>query len=183
MEDAPPLLLTLALAPAAAAVFEAERRRHFPPARNQVPAHVSLFHHLPGAALDGILGDVQSAAADTPAFTVTVDAPVSLGRGVAYRLSSPVLLRLRARLAAVWRDWLTPQDRQGFRPHVTIQNKVTPEAARVLHATLLSRFMPYAVPAIGLDLWWYRGGPWELCRHVPLAAAPPGQEPGAIATP
>lgn len=57
--------------------------------------------------------------------------------------------------------WLTPQDRQKFQPHVTIQNKVTPEAARELLERLSDTWEPVTAQGRGLQLWRYRGGPWE----------------------
>ena len=43
-----PLILTLALDDLSFARFDALRREHFPPTLNRIPAHVTLFHHLPG---------------------------------------------------------------------------------------------------------------------------------------
>jgi hypothetical protein len=51
LSAADPLILTLGLDRASFERFEALRRAHFPPALNRVPAHVTLFHHLPGEAL------------------------------------------------------------------------------------------------------------------------------------
>ena len=53
-----------------------------------------------------------------------------------------------------------PQDRQGFRAHVTLQNKVEPKAARALFETMTIANMPVC-RVEGLALWHYRGGPWE----------------------
>jgi hypothetical protein len=92
-----------------------------------------------------------------------------LGRGVAYDLASPELARLRGSLAATWESWLTPQDRQGHRAHVTVQNKVAAEVARALHERLSAAFVPGAVPARGLGLWRYLGGPWEPVAELPFA--------------
>ena len=42
------------------------RRTHYPPERNQVPAHLTLFRHLPpsvGPELDGRLADLARRAA------------------------------------------------------------------------------------------------------------------------
>jgi hypothetical protein len=47
-DAAQPLILTLALDGEAFAFFDGLRRAHFPPERNVVPAHVTLFHALPG---------------------------------------------------------------------------------------------------------------------------------------
>lgn len=75
-----------------------------------------------------------------------------------YRLESPALQVARRRLAGAWRPWLGAQDRQGFRPHVTVQNKVPPDEARVLHGRLKETFAPCEVLGGGL-LWRYLGGP------------------------
>ena len=87
-----------------------------------------------------------------------------LGGGVAYDVASPELDRVRAGLARESEPWLTRQDRQPFRPHVTVQNKVSPERARGLHTALTAAFSPYVVQAQGLELWHYLGGPWRHDR-------------------
>ena len=110
--------------------------------------------------MDVVRADL-AAAADRPAFEVAVTGVRFLGRGVAYDLSSAELDDLRTGLAATWAAWLTPQDRQRHRPHVTVQNKVEPAVARELHARLSAAFMPGTVPARGVGLWRYLGGPWE----------------------
>jgi len=149
-----PLILTLAL-----------RTLHFPAGRNLIPAHVTLFHHLPGQGIDAIR-DAIEARCMIPPFPVAVSGLRFLGRGVAYALASAELTALRAGLARDWDGWLTPQDRQGYRPHVTIQNKTSPETARALHANLQAAFTPFTVRAAGLDLWRYLGGPWDpQSRH------------------
>ena len=125
----PPLILTLALHPADQARFDRLRTLHFPPDRNFIPAHVTLFHHLPGAELAGIDALLAQEATGVPAFSVEVHGLRFLGRGVAYELRSSALSALRGRLARAWAGWLTPQDAQGFRPHVTIQNKAPPDEA------------------------------------------------------
>ena len=88
----------------------------------------------------------------------------SLGRGVAYALKSPALAAMRRHLALEWNDWLKPQDRQNHNPHVTVQNKVDPTQARALLEDLSESFQPFLARGEGLDLWWYRGGPWEMVR-------------------
>lgn len=167
MNDAP-LILTLRLADEAQARFDRLRALHFPPERNLVPAHVTLFHHLPGAEVDAVRAALDAACAGTAPFAVEATGLRSLGRGVAYELHAPELLRLRAGLARAWANWLTPQDRQGFRPHVTVQNKVAPEQARALLAAMQAGFAPFAFEALGLRLWRYLGGPWEAVSDHPF---------------
>jgi 2'-5' RNA ligase len=164
-----PLILTLGLHPDDQARFEALRQRHFPPAHNHIPAHLTLFHHLPGTEAEAVAHSVQLAAQSHTAFAVDVTDLRSLGRGVAYTLASPVLTRLRAAIARMWHDSLTAQDRQGWRPHVTIQNKVAPAEAAALLAAMGAAFTPFTVRAEGLLLWHYRGGPWELAGRYPFA--------------
>lgn len=49
-----------------------------------------------------------------------------------------------------------------MRPHVTVQNKVSPQKARALRERLEQTFTPFEVRGEGLLLWRYLGGPWEL---------------------
>jgi hypothetical protein len=165
---AAPLLLTLQLAEPAQSLFQALRNRHFPEGRNIVPAHVSLFHALPGSEHAGILRRLHAVEAMRPA--ILVEPPRSLGRGVAFRLHSPALQTLRAELAASWSDWLTPQDRQRFQPHVTVQNKVTTAQAAATLARLRQGFVPWQTEGMALLLWRYLDGPWEALERFELAA-------------
>ena len=174
--DPAPLILSLALAPDDQARLDRLRAAHFPPQRNFLAAHVTMFHHLPGDRLDAIAADLAAAAADTAAFTVRVARLQSLGRGVALALEADPLLRLRTALARKWADRLTAQDSQGYRPHVTIQNKVDPAVAKALLHELSKGFSPWEVAATGLSLWHYRGGPWEAAGSYAFkagAAVPP----------
>lgn len=160
MSDNRALILTLRLDPESQARFNALRRVHFPPERNLLAAHVTLFHALPAAVAELVRADVADVARRAP-FDVEVAGVRSLGRGVAYELRSPNLDALRAELATRWQEHLSRQDAQGFRAHVTVQNKVSPEAARALLARLRAGFAPGAARAEGLGLWRYAGGPWE----------------------
>ena len=165
-----PLIVTLLLEDAAQQRFDRLREQHFPPARNVLAAHVTLFHALPGQQLDAVRADLAGAA-DRPAFDVAVTGVRFLGRGVAYSLASSELAALRAGLVSSWQPWLTPQDQQKHAPHVTVQNKVAPPTARALHERLLAEFVPYDVGARGLGLWRYLGGPWEPVAEYPFGPA------------
>lgn len=170
-----PLLLTLQLAEPAQGLFQAFRDRHFPADRNVVPAHVSLFHHLPGEERRPItkrLREIETTGLPSRPV-VRVEAPVPLGHGVAFRLQAPVLKEMRSKLAADWADWLTPQDRQGWHPHVTVQNKVSPDIARTTLGRLQRGFMPFETEGACLHLWRYLGGPWERLDTFILKVADP----------
>jgi 2'-5' RNA ligase len=141
--------------------FDRLRGLHFPPERNHLRAHLTLFHKLPGDREADISADLREICRAREPFVLAATGLRFLGRGVAYELSSPPLVALRRELARSWGPWLGAQDRQGFKPHVTVQNKVPPEQARVLHRDLQATFSPFEVEGLGLSLWRYLGGPWE----------------------
>ena len=171
MIDTAPLIVSLGFDAGTFARLDGLRRAHFPPALNRIPAHLKLFHHLPGDRLDEVRAALAEAAGSAAPFALDVSGLRKLGRGVALPLVSPDLVSIRARIAARFADVLTPQDRQGFRPHVTIQNKVDPKDAAALHDRLDAGFTPWTATAEALLLWRYRGGPWEAAGRYDLAKA------------
>lgn len=147
--------------------FDTQRAAHFPPERNVLQAHCTLFHHLPPSAADELKHRLMQETRGVRAPEARVSGLISLGRGVAYRIDAPALTQIRARLVEAFAGLLTPQDAGGWRPHVTIQNKVTPSVAKLLLDQLQRDFRPRTVELAGLATWWYRGGPWEpLSRHM-----------------
>ncbi|MEM7696544.1 MAG: 2'-5' RNA ligase family protein [Pseudomonadota bacterium] len=163
-----PIIVTLQLDEMSAGFFERARQTHFPPSLNKVPAHLTLFHALPGDDPEAIVRAFAPAVQRAP-FSIAVEGVMPLGRGVAYRLASPELAALRAALAAPFAGQLTGQDRAGFRPHITVQNKVTKAAARETLMQLSEAFSPFDAVAEGLQLWFYRGGPWAPFAAMPFA--------------
>ena len=159
-------IVSLALDPESSAWFEAQRQRYYPTALNRIPAHLSLFHSLPGEG--SIRHALEGAARNTSTFPLRVTAVRSMGRGVMYTLESPELIRLHEALVAEFRTYLTPQDKQPLRPHVVVQNKVEPSEAKTLLADLLRDFSPRRAQAVGLDWWEYLGGPWRLLERLPF---------------
>src|SRR4051794_8899864 len=104
-----PLILTLALDASSTAHFEALRQEHFPPERNLVPVHLTLFHHLPGDQIADIVAETTAACRERAAFPIAATGLRFLGRGVAYTVESAELTTLRASLARAWAPWLTPR--------------------------------------------------------------------------
>jgi 2'-5' RNA ligase len=167
-----PLILTALLEPAAQARFEALRLAHYPPELNRVPAHLTLFHALPGAWQDDIEHHLAELCWQLDPLSAQVSELRFTGHGVAVAIDCPRLMSLQAELAAAWRGALTPQDRQRFAPHVTLQNKVSPERARRSHAALAALISKTTLNIDGLALWRYRGGPWEALSRFPFGAGP-----------
>ena len=142
------------------------RRTHFPPERNQVPAHLTLFHHLPPSVARELDQRLATYAA-TPAPRATIAGIINLGAGTALRVDSEELEDIRYDLAEGLRGLLTPQDQAPWRPHVTIQNKVEPREAKRLQQQLRATFAPRPLAIRGLATWRYLGGPWEPIKtHV-----------------
>jgi len=164
--SAEPLIVSALLGPEDFAWLDGLRRAHYPPARNRLPAHLTLFHHLP-PSLAPELKQRLTEAARSPHPRAEAAGLLDLGQGVAIRIVSPDLEAIRADLADAFAILLMPQDKAGWRPHVTIQNKVPPAEARALRASLAARFTPRAVTIEGLAAWSYRDGLWApLSRHM-----------------
>ena len=166
-----PLILTLGVDPLAQTRFDAERKRHFPARLNRIPAHISLFHALPGEDEALIRKVIEREIAGCTPFSLEVYDLMRLGRGVAYAVRALELDQLHAVLRAAWLPALSRQDQQPFRPHVVIQNKVDPEEARTLYAKLASAFRPWEITAESLLLWHYEGGPWSLAAEFRFPGA------------
>jgi len=164
--SADPLIVSALLGPEDFAWLDRLRRTYFPPERNRLPAHLTLFHHLPpslGAELKQRLGEIACA----PRPHAETAGLIDLGGGVAIRIASPELEEMRADLAHAFAGLLTPQDQAGWRPHVTIQNKVSPSEARTLKSRLEADFRSRTIMIHGLAVSAYRDGLWEpVSRHL-----------------
>jgi 2'-5' RNA ligase len=180
-DKAAPFVLTLEMDGEAFARLDALRKLHFPPDRNLVPAHVTLFHQLPGDRAREIKAMLREAVTGLPIIDVQATEVKFLGQGVGISLRSPQLLALREALGAEWWPWLNEQDRAGYRPHVTLQNKVSAAEARRTHQSVAATFRPFVIRGLGLHLWRYLGGPWEDVQLFPLSlmvekgSRPPGE--------
>lgn len=161
-----PLIVTLALEEKAFQFFNALRTIYFPKDRNFIDAHLTLFHHLPHT--DELLQQMQTISAQQSPFTLQVQAPRSIGNGVAFPIECAALAQLHKSLQQQWAPFLIPQDRQKLWPHVTVQNKVPPEDAKQLLQFLTENFSPFVTTGTALQVWEYHGGPWQLLQSFPL---------------
>jgi hypothetical protein len=161
------LIVTAEIGLADLAWLDHLRRVHYPAERNQVPAHLTMFHALPPSA-EAELRSRLSRLASTSRPQATVEGLLDLGGGVAFRVVSPDLDRVRDELAHDLRGMLGAQDSGGWRPHITIQNKVTAKDARSLTASLERDFRPCPLAISGFGLHRYLGGPWERLQVYPF---------------
>lgn len=156
-----PIIMTASMGAADQAWANALRRAHFPPERNVLDAHITLFHHLPGAYEAEAVARTKALAAEFAAPDARLSEVMNLGRGVAYRIHSPGLLMIRDMMAEALHGLLTAQDQGQPRLHITVQNKVEPAAAKALLQALTADFQPRPIAITGLALHRYLGGPWE----------------------
>lgn len=161
-DSKPPLILTAQLPLDLYSWATQLRTDHFPPERNFLKAHVTLFHALPPfveGELRELLGRIT---ARTAPVSARLEGVMGLGSGTALRLSSPAMLDVRDEIAERFTGLLTGQDSHSPRLHITVQNKVTPAQAKALQAALAVRVEPQAFAFRGLELHAYCGGPWTL---------------------
>jgi hypothetical protein len=166
-----PLLITAELPPDVFAWAEGLRQRHFPPERNRVRAHVTLFHALPPSVEDEVRRELSRLARGAPP-PARITGLLNLGRGTAFSIVSDRMLAIRAELAERLHTVLTAQDRQKARLHITVQNKVPPAEAKALQEQLGATFQPREFAFTGLALHRWRGGPWESAGRWSFRGAP-----------
>jgi 2'-5' RNA ligase superfamily len=156
-----PIIITAEMGKADQAWANALRAQHFPPDRNFLDAHITLFHHLPPGHLAEIKARLGALTGECPPPVAHLSEVMMLGGGVAYRVESAELLNIRDELAEDFRGLLVPQDQARPRLHITIQNKVEPAMAKALHAELSASFKLRPLAISGLAAHYYRGGPWQ----------------------
>jgi hypothetical protein len=158
-----PLIVTAEMGAADLAWLDGHRKRHYPAERNQLPAHLTLFHALPPSA-EGEVRQLLGRLAAAPQPRARVAGLMELGEGVAFRIVSDELDAIREEIAGAMHGLLTAQDAAGWIPHVTIQNKVEPRVAKALKRSLEPQFEPRPLRIAGLGLHRYLAGPWETVQ-------------------
>lgn len=166
MTESAPLILTALLPKDMAAWATALRTEHFPPERNFLEVHVTLFHAIPAQCADELSDLLKRIVADNPLPPANLEGIMSLGGGTALKLASAAMIDHREDIADHFTGMLTGQDQHKPRLHVTIQNKVTSTKAKELQARLAKSdtVEPRAFAFRGFALFHYRGGPWEHIR-------------------
>ncbi len=155
-----PLIVTAELPAPLQGWAEGLRRAHFPPDRNVLKAHVTLFHALPASVLEEARRLLARLTGTYAPVGATLSAVMDLGGGSAFRIESAGMLALRDEIGEHFHGMLTVQDSHRPRLHVTVQNKVPRGEAMALQAELRQNFRPREFAFAGLALHHYLGGPW-----------------------
>jgi hypothetical protein len=155
-----PLIVTAQLPSALQAWADGLRKAHFPPERNYLRAHVTLFHALPPYVLDEARALLSRIAAQSAPVEARLTDVMDLGGGTAFRIDSAGMMALRDEIADHFHGLLTLQDDHVPRLHVTVQNKVLRKDAIALQKSLQEAFVAQSFTFSGLSLYHYLGGPW-----------------------
>jgi hypothetical protein len=156
-----PFIVTAELPAGVLAWADGLRRAHFPPERNHLAAHVTLFHAFAPSLREELRPLLARLAGEIGPIPAQVAGLMNLGRGTAIALESPGMLALRARIADHFHGALTAQDQHPPRLHITIQNKVTVPEARALQQALEELVPERRFTFAGLGLHRYIGPEWE----------------------
>jgi hypothetical protein len=139
------------------------RHTHYPPERNRVPAHLTLFRQLP-PSIERELSQRLSHYTSAPPPEAWISGIMDLGQGTALRVESEELEDIRYDLSEALHGLLTPQDQGPWTPHITIQNKVGPREAKRLQQQLRASCERRPLAIKGLASWRYLEGTWEPIR-------------------
>lgn len=160
-----PLLITAELPSDVLAWADALRRAHFPPERNRLRAHVTLFHALPPTVEDELVRLLKDLAATAPP-EARITGLMKLGGGTALAIESPSMHALHGEIVDRMHGLLTPQDAQALKLHCTIQNKVTSGEAKALQARLEPELRPMTFRFAAFGLYAWEQGLWRPLRTI-----------------
>ncbi|MEP7221986.1 MAG: 2'-5' RNA ligase family protein [Novosphingobium sp.] len=163
-----PLIITAELPADLAHWADSLRREHYPPERNQLKAHVTLFHAMAPSLMGELKTLLAALAGECAPPPARLSGLLPLGGGTALAIDCPAMLAIREDIASHFHGALTSQDSHAPRLHITVQNKVSPQEAKALQRELSAQLdgahgigLGYPFRFAGLALHHYRGGPWE----------------------
>ncbi len=162
-----PLLITAELPPDVLAWADALRREHYPPERNRLRAHVTLFHALPPSAESEVRHLLADLAKRAP-VEARIGGIMNLGRGTALDVDSPEMVDLHDLIGERMHGLLTPQDDRPLRLHITVQNKVQPAIAKALQAELREGLERRSFSFRGFGLYAWEDGLWRVIADYPF---------------
>lgn len=169
-------VLTLTTTPSLTDPLTALRRSHFPRRLDRHPAHLTLFHALPGSEARLITAALEEVCAAQGTLKLATGGVFRMRRGVGINVAdargggggggSQAARRLHRELQRRWWGFLSEQDRRPWRPHWTVQNKAADEGAvDAAMEDVRERFRGAEGLATGCALWRYeKGGTWAFER-------------------
>lgn len=143
------------------------RRAHFPPERNKLKAHVTLFHALPPSVEDELRELLGGLARQAPP-AARIKGLMKLDGGTALAVESPGMANLHAEIQHHMRGLTILKDSGPLRLHITIHNKVSAKEARALQAQLEAVLKPREFRFRGFELFAFREGFWQSIRAYPF---------------
>ncbi|WWC95617.1 hypothetical protein V866_002482 [Kwoniella sp. B9012] len=183
-----PIILTLRLDKATHKLLTDLRSKYFPPHRNFLTAHVTLFHAIPAHRLNELDDQLNSICSSRTGWDVFFGEPEKMGNRGVYlivrerpsstveRIHQQLLTDLKRGIKGD-KDKLTNQDLQTMRkPHVTILNKASNEEQVDTCLKEVKEFFDglktdgrkegqHKGRAVGFELWEYLGGPWKSIKQ------------------
>lgn len=150
--------------------LSAWRKLYFPPERNFLDAHLTLYHRLPFPAHEIIRDALRNLTMRRESFVLTFEQIVHHQLFLGIKLATPEVVQLKKELDRDLTLWLAPQDRQTIVPHVTVSNNGQLEAVDRAKEELEKTFVPWQGRAEGLQLFRYRRGPWEWLEDFSFGA-------------
>ncbi|MEQ1542180.1 MAG: 2'-5' RNA ligase family protein [Novosphingobium sp.] len=144
------------------------RSQHYPPERNWLKAHVTLFHSFAPSLRDELPRVLARLAGEWAPPPAEITGLMDLGGGTALAVRAPGMTALRDRIADHFWAMLTKQDQGDKQLHITIQNKVPRADAIALQRTLEPALPHRRFAFTGLGLHIYRNPHWEAAGQWPF---------------
>ncbi len=157
-----PLILTFKLDELSQDRLNLWRQTHFPKERNYLKAHLTIYHQLPGQEIVTIKEKLAEFAAVRDPIAIHFDRLMSRQGFVGVGVTSSEMLVYKSALNTLFMPSLRAQDKEPYRPHVTVTNKGSPREGEAVLKVVAEKFQPWDGAILGLELYHYRGGPWEF---------------------
>ena len=145
-------------------------RAHFPPERNQLGAHLTMFHAIPPSLETEVRQRLAAFGAELPPPRASVAGLMNLGGEWPIRIVSR-RSRCDPRRACRRLSRHLTRRTAGWRPHVTIQNKVAAAQSARAARPACGVVRAAAAEDAGLAFDRYLGGPWAPGRRYPFRGA------------
>lgn len=159
------LIITLKIESDAQSFFEEKRKQYFPNYCNYVAAHLTYFHAAPDSSLF-----VDSLKAQAPQSAILMEANTiePFNNGMAYAVKNERLQALHSDLQQQFLKQLSGKDKKIWKPHITVQNKVTEFKAQKSYLELAKNFTPFKFKVEGFNAYVYAKQKWEFIFFIPF---------------